>query len=91
MNQLVGLERCTTRAGKDSIDHAPGSYDDLANAVAGAFDVIAAQPKLYLHLGSWGSPVRQVGGEDEAIDAAEWGCRREKCRTWQLAFLDREG
>jgi len=72
MNQLVGLERCTTRAGKDSIDHAPGSYDDLANAVAGAFDVIAAQPKLYLHLGSWGSPVRQVGGEDEAIDAAKW-------------------
>ena len=34
--QLVGLERRTARAGKDSIDHAPGGHDDLANAVAGA-------------------------------------------------------
>lgn len=33
--QLVGLERRTTRSGKDSIDHAPGGHDDLANAVAG--------------------------------------------------------
>lgn len=34
--QLIGLERRTTRGGKDSIDHAPGGHDDLANAVAGA-------------------------------------------------------
>jgi hypothetical protein len=34
--QLVGLERRTARSGKDSIDHAPGLHDDLANAVAGA-------------------------------------------------------
>ncbi len=33
--QLVGLERRTARSGKDSIDHAPGGHDDLANAVAG--------------------------------------------------------
>ena len=33
--QLVGLERRTTRSGRDSIDHAPGSHDDAANAVAG--------------------------------------------------------
>jgi hypothetical protein len=33
--QLVGLERRTARSGKDSIDHAPGGRDDLANAVAG--------------------------------------------------------
>jgi hypothetical protein len=36
VNQLTGLERRTSRAGKDSIDHSPGSHDDLANAVAGA-------------------------------------------------------
>ena len=36
INQLIGLERRTTRAGKDSIDHAVGSHDDIANAVAGA-------------------------------------------------------
>ncbi len=34
--QLIGLERRTSRAGRDSIDHAPGAHDDRANAVAGA-------------------------------------------------------
>jgi hypothetical protein len=34
-NQLVGLERRTARGGRDSIDHAPGAHDDVANAVAG--------------------------------------------------------
>jgi hypothetical protein len=33
--QLVGLERRTARGGRDSIDHAPGAHDDLANAAAG--------------------------------------------------------
>jgi hypothetical protein len=33
--QLVGLERRTSRQGKDSIDHSPGGHDDLANSVAG--------------------------------------------------------
>jgi hypothetical protein len=41
VSQLCGLERRTARSGKDSIDHAPGSHDDLANAVAGAADLIA--------------------------------------------------
>jgi hypothetical protein len=34
--QLVGLERRTSRVGKDSIDHAPGGHDDRINAIAGA-------------------------------------------------------
>jgi hypothetical protein len=34
--QLVGLERRTGRSGKDSIDHAPGGHDDIANVAAGA-------------------------------------------------------
>jgi hypothetical protein len=34
--QLLGLERSTARGGRDSIDHAPGAHDDLANAAAGA-------------------------------------------------------
>lgn len=33
--QLIGLERRTARGGRDSIDHAPGGHDDLANACAG--------------------------------------------------------
>jgi hypothetical protein len=39
--QLVGLERRVGRSGRDSIDHAPGAHDDVANAVAGAL-VLAA-------------------------------------------------
>lgn len=35
LHQFVGLERRTSRAGKDSIDHAPGGHDDRANCVAG--------------------------------------------------------
>lgn len=34
--ELQGLERRTSRGGRDSIDHAPNGHDDLANAVAGA-------------------------------------------------------
>jgi hypothetical protein len=34
--QLCALERRTARGGKDTIDHAPGSHDDVINAAAGA-------------------------------------------------------
>ena len=33
--QIAGLERRTARGGRDSIDHAPGAPDYVANAVAG--------------------------------------------------------
>lgn len=36
VNQFSGLERRTSRGGRDSIDHRPGAHDDLANAAAGA-------------------------------------------------------
>jgi hypothetical protein len=40
--QLVGLERRTSRGGRDSIDHAPNAHDDVANAVAGAIVLASA-------------------------------------------------
>jgi hypothetical protein len=36
IRQLLNLERRTSRAGKDSIDHPPGAHDDIANSAAGA-------------------------------------------------------
>ena len=33
--QFMGLERRTSRSGRDIVDHSPGSHDDRANAVAG--------------------------------------------------------
>lgn len=41
-NQLINLERRTSRSGKDSIDHPPGGHDDVSNAVAGAFWLLGA-------------------------------------------------
>jgi hypothetical protein len=46
VNQLISLERRTSPAGRDRIDHGPGPHrhDDLANAVCGAL-VAAARPQ----------------------------------------------
>jgi hypothetical protein len=47
-NQLIGLERRTARGGRDSIDHAPGAHDDLANCVAGSLLLaMAKSPGLW--------------------------------------------
>jgi hypothetical protein len=43
VTQFVGLERRTSRAGKDSVDHAPGAHDDIANAVAGVIAMSSAK------------------------------------------------
>ncbi|WP_247474845.1 terminase family protein [Bradyrhizobium sp. 30] len=40
--QIIGLERRAARGGKDSIDHAPGAHDDLANSVAGVVASLAS-------------------------------------------------
>jgi hypothetical protein len=39
--QIVGLERRVSRAGRDSIDHAPGAHDDIANAVSGVVGALS--------------------------------------------------
>lgn len=45
-NELVSLERRTTRGGRDSIDHPPGGHDDTANAVAGAALLAGYKPTI---------------------------------------------
>ena len=42
-SQLCGLERRTARSGRDSIDHAPGAHDDLANAACGALLLVGSE------------------------------------------------
>lgn len=63
-SQLVGLERRTARGGRDSIDHATGSHDDLANAAAGALTSLAV-PKPKLRMGTYG-----YGGHVVEIDVS---------------------
>lgn len=43
VTQIVGLERRVARGGRESIDHAPNSHDDVANSVAGVLSLV--QPK----------------------------------------------
>ncbi|MCJ2138456.1 hypothetical protein [Methylobacterium sp. E-066] len=47
ITQLVMLERRTARGGRDSIDHAPGAHDDVANAAAGVLVSLQKQPGDY--------------------------------------------
>ncbi len=51
--QLLGLERRTARSGKDSIDHAPGGHDDLANAAAGVLSNLSTRRYRYVEDMSW--------------------------------------
>ncbi|MDP2355488.1 MAG: hypothetical protein Q8M31_05445 [Beijerinckiaceae bacterium] len=53
INQLIGLERRTARSGRDSIDHAPGGHDDVANAVAGVLTSMGVRKYRYDGSMSW--------------------------------------
>jgi hypothetical protein len=46
LQQLVGLERRTSRSGRDAIDHARGAHDDVANAAAGAIYSAASKTQV---------------------------------------------
>ncbi len=64
--QLCGLERRTSRGGRDSIDHGPHGHDDLANAACGVLaDLLVHQP------GSEGGPVPMFG-DSIRVDLAAW-------------------
>lgn len=39
IRQITGLERRTTRLGRDIVDHAPREHDDVANAALGALEL----------------------------------------------------
>ena len=54
ISQLTGLERRTARSGRDSIDHAPGAHDDVANACAGALLSAFSTHKRRLLRGAYG-------------------------------------
>src|SRR6202044_1603288 len=68
IGQLVNLGRRTARGGRDSIDHAPGAHDDLANAVCGVLVNLIADRRPALvkpadmaapsHLEGWSPPLK---------------------------------
>ena len=86
--QLCGLERRTARGGRDSIDHAQGQHDDLANAVAGV--VIMANerrptvPFVVPYVTSRASSFLSFGGDYSAEERA-YGDRRQEGFTIRRA------
>lgn len=52
LNQFANLERRVGRSGKDSVDHPPGSHDDVANAIAGA--IVGCLPTKRKVRSTWG-------------------------------------
>jgi hypothetical protein len=44
--QFSQLERRTSRAGRDTIDHPQGGHDDVSNSVAGCIALLATQKKM---------------------------------------------
>jgi hypothetical protein len=63
VRQLTGLERRTARGGRDSVDHGPGGRDDLANAVAGAVVLAAADAPTYTQTSAY---LRRLAQESAA-------------------------
>ena len=53
ISQFVGLERRTSRNGKDTIDHSPGAHDDLVNAVAGVLTNLGTRKYAYDDTLAW--------------------------------------
>jgi hypothetical protein len=82
VTQLVGLERRIARGGKDSIDHAPGAHDDLANCVAG----VIAQVNKY-----GGYDVLYSGFADIADDPPPDAWREQRRRRYYDELMARYG
>jgi hypothetical protein len=91
--QFGGLERRTSRGGRDSIDHAPGGRDDLCNSVAGV--AISASGTAWpagvsnvTHSKDWSPYEKTVRGpsnrEEAEEETREWLQTREAIRqgTW---------
>ncbi len=66
--QFLGLERRTSRAGKDTVNHSPGGHDDVANAVAGA--LVLALENAGHSFEAW-SCVFAGNGEPEVADVPD--------------------
>jgi hypothetical protein len=83
VTQLVGLERRTSRAGRDSIEHAPGSHDDIANAASGALYLVLSKQRDDQY--ETGLPI--VGGVDSTViridpEFADYGRR-----LWEVGLM----
>jgi hypothetical protein len=73
--QLVGLERRTVRGGRESIDHADGAHDDLANVVAGLCAIVAQR-------GNYIEGLRRAFGNDDNSESEAEAWYRAKLHNY---------
>jgi len=64
INELTNLERRTARGGKDSIDHAPGSHDDLINSIAGVIS-IASKTNTFIFSCTYDDAITARGSDSD--------------------------
>lgn len=87
LRELRGLERRTSRSGRDSVDHGRNDHDDRANAVCGALflAVEADSPKGEVRVGSYSC----VAGPYSRI---QWHDRKtSQRRELQIVNVDEVG
>lgn len=63
VNQISGLERRTSRSGRDSIDHPPNGSDDRANVVAGLVSQLSGNDQPTAVFGTY-----SIGAGDDHIE-----------------------
>ena len=81
ISQIYRLERRTTRAGRDSIDHERGARDDLANVIAGVcLDNRGRSTRTVIRAG--------VFGQDGVVWDSEDPAHIQRERTRQQAILE---
>jgi hypothetical protein len=81
VNQLLALERSTSRLGRDSITHPPGGHDDVINAAAGALVLANMVGERKRELARWDedAPLGEESWRPEsARDRAEREQREEE-------------
>ena len=82
--QIVGLERRTARGGRDSIDHAPGAHDDVANAAAGVIAALASRNYMYESMEWVSGPERRRKPSTSEDDNPWTGGNRPSLRNMSL-------
>ena len=66
VNQLVELERRTSRGGRDIIDHAPGGHDDIANVVGGIVSIVQADdPFQHIYERCFNQGIKQLWPQNQ--------------------------
>jgi hypothetical protein len=81
--QICGLERRTARGGRDSIDHAPGGHDDLANAAAGALVLAGGRSKAE-SWAAWGRVDLSRLGMPFGLSQSAAIYAQQRSRGWQF-------